>query len=1230
MIPDADRRPPAVTVVLSDLVGSTSLGERLDPEALREVLSRYFETLREAVARHGGRVEKVIGDAMVAAFGPSGDEAADALRAVSAARAAQRALAVLNRQLEQGWGVSLTSRTGVGTGALEIGEQVAGGRVLGGEALELAAILERSAPPGGILVADATRRLVGDSIDARPAEAPVPAHLLLGVSVAYRMPPRRALGAVSTARETRRSVTIVFADARLAGTGHDPVVDGDARAAAMSRWFELARRVLAEHGGTVEAFIGDTVMAVFGLPRRSEDDALRAVRAAAGLRDATPALDAGLRRDLGVSLALRVGVNTGRVVAGDGALGQRLATGDAVNLAARLQGAAAPGEVIVGPSTLRLVGQWVRTEPLEPLTLRGKSAPISAARLVVVAVGDGDAGPRAPFLGREREMAALLARFEGIRDDGARAASVIAEAGVGKSRLVAEFLDVVGGAADVLRGRCLSYGEGITFWPVVEILRGAAGITAEDPPELAVERLWDAAEGVDEDVIDRVAAVMGLSETPFQVGELFAALSSYLGALAGRGPTVVVVDDVHWAEETLLDLLEYLADGLAAAPVLLVTTAREELLDRRPEWAQADGWLRLDLGPLTEEDCARVVDGILGGAGLPRDVRDRIVRAAAGNPLFLEQLVTMLLESGRVRLTGGGWEVRGDLSTLAIPPNVEALVAARIDELPPSQKGVIEPASVIGAEFSRAAVEALVSAPASDGFDGHLEGLVARRLVSRVTEDGSIWDHRFGHGMIRDVVYDGLLLRERAQLHERLVDWADGTGLLKESTVEAQELAGYHLERAFRYRAELGRLDDHAVRLGRRAAERLAPAGRRALARGDMPAAASLLSRAAGALPEADSEVPALLLLAGEAQMEAGLFDASLGSLGAAERLAGDRRDSCTATAARLERVRLEYTTGARQDDDGVAAEADRGLAECGPAGDHAGQARAWRLRAYVELTRSQWGAAEAAALEMVASARRAGDDMMAARVIPALAAFSLCGPTPVVNAIARCEALLADVAGDRRAEALIGRSIAHMTAMRGDFAAAREGYRGARTALAELGWRLDAALVSLDSGPVEMLAGDDSAAEAELRADFEALWAMGERNYVATTAALLAEALLRQGRLGDAAEYVRISRETAGEGDVSSHVLWRAVEGRLQALGGDPAAGMATCREALAMIEETDDVNTHADVLCALAEVAGPAGRRGERRGLLEQAQALYRRKGNVVAGWRVRAALQADAGAG
>ncbi len=592
-----------VTVLVSDLKGSTALGERLDAEALREVMSRYIEEMRHVVEAHGGRVEKIIGDAIVAVFGLAGTSSDHPDRGVAAADRARHALEELNDELERDWGVRLVARTGVCTGEVLIGRSSGGHRIMAGEAMVMAEAMEQRAPPMGVLLAESTRLLVGASVDAEPVVAPgkdgtnpLPGHRLESIVTATIIPAGLApadgppvcpecgeaddarakwcgwcgaiLRTAPPSRETRRTLTIVFADARTRPVEGPPPGAETLRAARWS-YFEVMRGILERHGATVEKYIGDAIMAVFGLPRRTEDDALRAVKAAAEMQAALAGVNATLRQEYGLVIDQRIGVNTGNVIAGDAALGQRLVTGDAVNVAARFEQAASAGEVLLGEPTLALVRSSVEIEALEPLELRGKAAFVRAFRLMKVGA-DATRAERleAPMVGRDAELAALAEVYDRAAGAGeTHMVTILGDAGVGKSRLGEEFIDLATrSGARVLRGRCLSYGEGITFLPMVEILREAAGIGGDDPVATARAKLDATAGGLEEDVAERVAALMGLSEAPYQLAELFWGVRRLLEALGREGPLVVHLDDAHWAEETLLDLVEHLADAGGGAP----------------------------------------------------------------------------------------------------------------------------------------------------------------------------------------------------------------------------------------------------------------------------------------------------------------------------------------------------------------------------------------------------------------------------------------------------------------------------------------------------------------------------------------------------------------------------------------------------------------------------------------------------------------------------------------
>ena len=602
-----------VTVVVSDLQGSTALAERLDPESLRYVLDQYFDELGSILESHGGRIEKRIGDAMVTVFGLPTARHDDALRAVQAVAECQATLASLNDRLERTWGVRLTNRTGVSTGPIVFAEAGGGHRVLAGSALELASRLEPVAPPLEALLSESTVLEVGAAATTDPL-APVTLKNGTEVSAARlisveggsegteRSPDLAVdrcasceepidLGAVppwnwcpscatpimtSAAKQaSRRTLTIVFADLHPAA---DSTGDADASRQAMVRAFDELRGVLEHHGATVEKFIGDAVMAVFGLAQRREDDALRAVRAALEMQETLDRINPVLEHELAIRLELRIGVNTGPVIAGDPRLGQRLVTGDAVNVAARLEQTAHLGKVVIGDLTRRLVGDAATLLELEPLTLKGKAEPVPAFRVERVSSGPvAHARLELPLVGRDAELRRLMDGFDVVVDERrCRRLRVRGDTGIGKSRLVYELIDRLPGQPRVLRGGCLSYGEGITFWPVVELIQDASGITSGDAADVA--RPAVAGLVTEPGAAERLWSLAGLTDRQYPIAELFWAVRTMLGQLARERPLVVVIDGLHWAEPTLLELLDDLTRNLRDAPVYLVTMERR----RRP------------------------------------------------------------------------------------------------------------------------------------------------------------------------------------------------------------------------------------------------------------------------------------------------------------------------------------------------------------------------------------------------------------------------------------------------------------------------------------------------------------------------------------------------------------------------------------------------------------------------------------------------------------------------
>src|SRR5436190_12223662 len=743
---------------------------------------------------------------------------------------------------------------------------------------------------------------------------------------------------------SRRTVTVLFADV-ADSTPLGERLDPESLRRVMSGFFEGMSTVLERHGGTVEKFIGDAVMAVFGIPELHEDDALRAVRAATELRQALAELNEELERDLGVRIGIRVGINTGEVVAGDGTGGQMLATGDAVNVAKRLEEAARTGEILLGEPTRRLVENAVVLERRDELTLNGKSDPHFAWNVLAVIEGASAYARRldAPLIGREDELQLLRDAYEGaVEANACRLFTVVGPAGIGKSRLAAELCASLRDTATILTGRCLAYGDGITFWPLVEIV-GALG------SDEGVRELLGEAEDADL-VATRVLGAVGTSPAS-PGGETFWAVRRLFEELARERPLVVVLEDVHWAEPTLLDLLEYLAGWIHDAPVLLLCIARPDLLDERPGWlTQTGGGVVLE--PLTDEQSRRLLDEIAQEWPLDTTAREHITEAAEGNPLYLEQMAAMLAEGG---------------PTHAIPPTIHALIASRLDRLPPDERSVLESAAVAGKHFVRSALRRLLGESDDALVDKSLLSLARKDLLT--ARPGREDAYRFRHVLIRDAAYAGIPKELRARLHERYADWAANTRAGKAGDVD--EIVGYHLEQAVRYRQQLGPLDDDGVALGRRAAEILGAAGRRAFARDDVPAAVNLLDRA---LALATNEDPARLELM--RQLSTSLW--SLGEVARAEALlkglidaagaAGDRRYELYGALQQMS-WRFSRDEAGWAEMASVAEEARTAFEE---AGDDFGLAQAWRHLASTLHARCRFGEAADAAERALEHARRA------------------------------------------------------------------------------------------------------------------------------------------------------------------------------------------------------------------------------------------------------------------
>jgi class 3 adenylate cyclase len=1014
------------------------------------------------------------------------------------------------------------------------------------------------------------------------------------------------LAAAPAAHEVRKRVTVVFCDV-TGSTALGERLDPESLRHVMARYFACMRRVVERHEGTVEKFIGDAVMAVLGVPVLHEDDALRAVRAAAEMRDALAELNGELARDYGTTLAVRIGVDTGEVVAGTE---ERLVTGDAVNVAARLQQAAQPGETLIGDDTLRLCRHAVQVEALAPLELRGKGRPVAAYRLLGVAAAAEPVGRRldAPMVGRERERRLLADVWERVSSErSCQLFTLLGPAGVGKSRLAREFLAGLPDAG-VLRGRCLSYGEGITYWPVVELLKELLGADAES--SLGALALDDASTAALRGLVGEQGGTTSPDEIAWAVRQL-------IERQAAARPLVCLVDDLHWGDETFLDLVEHVADMSRDAPILLFCLARPELLERRPGWA--GGKLNATsvlLEPLSDDDCGRLIENLVGRAGLASDVERRIRAAAEGNPLFVEEMLAMLIDDGLLVRENGDWRATGELTAVPVPPTIQALLAARLDRLDERERAVIERASVEGKVFHGGWVAEPAQEPAGASVRLELGALVRKELIRPhqplfAAEDA----YRFRHLLIRDAAYDAIPKQVRAELHERHAGWLEAKA--GERPVEYEEIIGYHLEQAFRYRAALGPVDAAARALGRRAAERLAAAGRRAFNRRDAPAAVNLISRAVSLLPPNDPArvelIPTVRVVQGTSG-DLGWAHAVLGEAIAA----GDER---LAAHARAQEGLLRLFTATDVAPAELVAVAERAIDVFAAQGDELGLARAWRLVAQAHYLARRAKASAEASERALAHSRRAGDRFEEREIVEWLVVTLNAGPAPVAEAVDRLGQLLAGARGDALLEAMAAGFLAHLEALRGRPVEAGELAARARRAAAEHGEPI--VVLAIMAADAALRQDDAAGAERELRPAYDALRRVDEKTHFSTVAGLLATAAGRQGRHDEAERLTAESERASRPNDILAHVIWRATRATAVAGRGDLAAAERLAGDAVAFAATSDFLNAHGDALVAQAEVLRLAGRPAEAAEAAERAIALYDRKGSVVSAATARGLL-------
>ena len=1018
--------------------------------------------------------------------------------------------------------------------------------------------------------------------------------------------------------EVRKTVTVLFTDV-TGSTSLGELLDSESLRRVMSRFFDVARSVLERHGGTVEKFIGDAVMAVFGVPEVHEDDALRAARAAVDLRGSVAELGDELERSWGARLQIRTGVNTGDVVAGDPAAGQSFVSGDAVNVAARLEQAAQPGEILLGAQTLALVRDAVRVERVEPLPLKGKAEPVPAFRLVEVLPGVPAFARRldSPMLGRNAELREVVEAFERAEGGpGCELVTILGVAGVGKSRLIREVSSRLADRARILEGRCLPYGEGITFWPVGEIVKQAAGIDDADSPGEAVGKIGEMLSVHDAEevqlIAERVGAAIGLGQAQGVIQETFWAFRRLLETLAADRPLVAVIDDIHWAEPTLLDLIEYVAGFSRGHPLLLLCTARPELREDHPEWGRSGTPVSLQpLGPAESEE---LIQNLLGQARLPAEVQDRVVGAAEGNPLFVEEMLRMLIDDGLLRRDDGHWVPAVDLSEVSMPGTIQALIAARLDRLETDERAVIQRASVVGKVFYWGAITELSPEEARGKVGGNLQTLARKELILPEPSPFAGEDaFRFSHILVHDTAYGSTPKRMRADLHERFASWlqrAAGPRL-----AEFEEIVGYHLELAYRYLAELGPVDEHGLAVASRAAARLAAAGPRAFTRDDLPAAASLLSRATDLLPERDPARAQLLPELGAVRSETGAWQEAQAVLTEAIELArslGDRRSEALAIVRLLW---IQEHSGRFESNLDALPELERAISMFEELGDEGGLAEGWLLRGYIEFWSGRAEQAVEAGDRAMEHARQARDLRRESAALRTRSFWQVWGPTPADEVARTLEDLMDGPAATHPlSRAAMTRLRAIVEAWRGDFDVARELVETAKSLAKEYGFEMDHIAAVATAGHIALLQGDAALAEREAAEVVAFYRAIGDLGHLSSYAPALADALYAQGRDDEALTLTEEAERVSIQGDTDAAVHWRRVRAKVLARRGRLREAVRLATEAADIARLSDDLDKRGRTLLDLAEVLRFAGRSAEATAAAREAQDTFEHKGNVV----------------
>jgi class 3 adenylate cyclase len=1030
--------------------------------------------------------------------------------------------------------------------------------------------------------------------------------------------------------EERKLVSVVFAD--IVGStalGHDN--DPEVVRAVLGRYFERAQQIIDSFGGSVEKYIGDAVMAVFGVPRVHDDDAERAVRSALAIDAAM----APLNEELALHLQARIGVNSGEAVAAVDDREQRLVTGDVVNVAARLQQQAEPGQVVVGALTEQLTRAAIEYAELEPIVARGKPEPIVAfralrARSELPEQARGLPQMRARLVGRTRELTLLADTLERARSDSrGQLFSLVGNAGVGKSRLVGEFLARAGSTVDarVLRGRCLPYGAGITYWPFIEMLQTDLGVSGEQSRQQLLDRLEARLgamtnPGLRMAVYARLTVLLGLAEAshvlPDVAGERLPAeigwaLAEYVALAGDQAPAIVVIDDLQWAEPAAVAIVRELFDALADGPYLLLCIARPELLEHYADWGGGlANATTVVLEPLSEAETRTLIGRLLDVDDMPERLRAKVISRSAGNPLFCEEFVRMLIDEGRIVRQGERWRgAATDSFEMRVPESIQALLAARLDGLPADHKAVVQSASIIGEQFEARQVEQL----AGQAVGTELQALTRSGFVlpNRASGPGG---YRFKHILIRDVAYASLPKAERARLHEQF-----GTALEAEvgdRRDEYVEILAHHAERTLALSLELRMAGSALATRARRALELALEGGRRALERGDLEALNRFIATAHAARtalgPVGDDAAIDVALL--EAQSKAQSADYAGARLALAELAAAaeqaDRLEAAAAANLALYRV-LVFAGG-----EGDQADRDQALGRARELfrqlGDQTGELQTELQSLEREFGQGRLGRMLELGLPLIERARALGEDGLAAQVMARLiqpAAWS--GQLDLADRLIEQGGELSARLGLRPTARLVHFFRARVAWMRGDFVGAEQQLRAlqAEAEAADDG----GLLVGIHRLLCETFMEQERLEEAEAEADAALAQSVRTGDRWSRTELLAMKAYFRgmAGDLDRADKLLEDSLATLRTDDPEALSVYSSLLGLIRARQGRHQEAEEALRASMAIIRD-GDAWWWLEPSLDLAEFLLTRGRRDEAARLVAEVEA------GLPAGVRVR----------